>query len=238
MSKRSSVELSADMGEGTPGEEALWPLIDAASVACGGHVGDAQSMTAAIRQAKANRVILGAHPSYPDREHFGRRSLKLAPDFLVQSLANQIGTLRDLAKAEGVVLRRIKAHGALYNDAHANRELADLIVEAMLAVDRQLALVAPAASQMANAAHDQGLQVIREAFADRRYEPTGALVSRKDPDALLSVEEAAAQAELLARRGAVQPRTGPLLPLAFDTICVHSDMEHAVERLQAIRARL
>ncbi|MCU1246910.1 MAG: lactam utilization protein LamB [Acidobacteria bacterium] len=238
MSKRQPIELSADMGEGTAGEDALWPLIDAASVACGGHVGDAESMTAAIRRAKANNVLLGAHPSYPDREHFGRRSLKLDPDFLVQSLTNQVGTLRDIATREGVVLRRVKPHGALYNDAHTNRELADLVVEAMLAVDRKLALVAPAASQMASAAHDQGLQVIREAFADRRYEPTGALVSRKDPDALLSVEEAAAQAELLAKRGAVQPRTGPLLPLAFDTICVHADMEHAVERLRAIRARL
>jgi UPF0271 protein len=238
MSKRQPIELSADMGEGTPGEEALWPLIDAASVACGGHVGDAGSMVEAIRQAKAYDVLLGAHPSYPDRQHFGRRSLKLDPDFLVESLTNQIGTLRDLATKEGVVLRRVKPHGAIYNDAHVHRELADLIVEAMLAIDRKLALVAPAASEMANAAHDQGLQVIREAFADRRYEPTGALVSRSDPDALLSVEEAAAQAELLATRGVVQPRGGPLLPLAFDTICVHADMEHAAERLRAIRARL
>jgi len=236
--ERRAIELSADMGEGAPGEDELWPLIDAASVACGGHVGDATSMTAAILQARQHHVILGAHPSYPDREHFGRRSLKLDPDFLLESLINQIGTLRDLAAKEGVPLRRVKPHGALYNDAHANRELADLIAGALLAVDRKLALVAPAASEMANAGHDQGLQVIREAFADRRYEPTGALVSRKDPDALLSVEEAATQAHLLATRRTVQPRTGPPLAIAFDTICIHADMDHAVERLRAIHMRL
>ncbi len=225
------IDLSADLGEGAPGEDAIWPRIDSANVACGGHVGDEESMRDAVERATKFGVALGAHPSYPDRENFGRKSLEIAPDDLRASLVTQISALRALAP-----IRHVKPHGALYNDAHKNRALATVIIEAIRLVDPAIAIVAPAHSQMAAAARDADTPVIREAFADRRYEPDGSLVSRKEPRSLLTVEEAAAQAALLASEGIVIARDGSRVPIAFDTICIHADMEHAVERLRAIRA--
>ena len=227
------IDLSADLGEGTPGEDELWPLIDSANVACGGHAGDEASMRAAAALAQQCNVRLGAHPSYPDREHFGRRSLAMPPDDLRASLIAQISVLRAIAPIEFV-----KPHGALYNDAHRNRDLADVIVDAMRAVDPQLAIVAPDHSQMAAAARATGTRVIREAFADRRYHRDGSLMPRREPGSLLTIEEAAAQAALLAREHAVIASDGSKIAIAFDTICIHADLEGALDRLHAIRANL
>lgn len=232
------IDLSADMGEGSPGEEEIWPLISSANVACGGHVGDADSMAHASRRARELSVRLGAHPSYPDRPNFGRKSMSMSPAALRASLAEQIGALREVADREGVVLRHVKPHGALYNDAHHDRNLAGVIVDALRQVDRALAIVVPDASQMANAARAAGTPVVREAFADRRYNADGSLVSRKEAGSLLTVDEAADQAEMLARERAVVARDGTRVGVAFDTICIHADMENAVERLRAIRKRL
>lgn len=225
--------LSADLGEGSPGEDELWPLLDAANVACGGHAGDDASMQHAAERAREHGVTLGAHPSYPDREHFGRRSLSISPDALRASLAEQLHALQRYAP-----LHFVKPHGALYNDAHANRALADVILAAMHDVDPQLAIVAPDASQMAAAARAIGAPVIREAFADRRYESTGALTPRSIAGSTLAIEEAAAQAALLAHENTVIARDGTRIEIPFDTLCIHADMPHALERLLAIRAAL
>ena len=227
------IDLSADLGEGSPGEEEIWPLITSANVACGGHVGDADSLAAAARFAKRFIVRFGAHPSYPDREHFGRVSMQLAPDELRASLIAQITALQTFARVE-----HVKPHGALYNDAHKDRALADVIAAALRAVDPSIALVAPDHSQMAAAARAAGTRVIREAFADRRYEADGSLTPRKVAGSTLTVNEAAEQAALLAREGVVIARDGSRVPIAFDTICIHADMEGAVERLRAIAARM
>ncbi len=221
------VALSADLGEGSPGEDEIWPLIDRANVACGGHTGDDDSMRAAAGRAAQHGVVLGAHPSYPDREHFGRRSMQIPPDALRESLRAQIAALRFFAP-----VHHVKPHGALYNDAHEDRGLAEVIVSAL---DPSLALVAPDHSQMAAAARAAGIQVIREAFADRRYEPDGSLTPRSIAGSTLTIEEAAAQAALLASEAAVLARDGTRIPIAFDTLCIHADMEGAVERLRAIR---
>lgn len=227
------IDLSADLGEGSPGEDEIWPLIDSANVACGGHVGDEESMRDAVRRAREHGVKLGAHPSYPDREHFGRRSLEIAPDELRDSLIVQISALHALGGVQ-----HVKPHGALYNDAHKDRALAEIIVTAIRTVDPNIALVAPDHSQMAAAARDAGMRVIREAFADRRYEPDGSLVFRKIPGSTLTIDEAAAQASLLARESVVIAHDGSRVPLQFDTLCIHADMERAVERLRAIRASI
>lgn len=224
------IDISADLGEGSPGEDEIWPLIDSANVACGGHTGDEASMREAVAKAREHGVKLGAHPSYPDREHFGRRSLDLDPGVLRDSLIDQITALGPI--------RHVKPHGALYNDAHANRALAEVIVDAIRRIDPAIALVAPDHSQMAASARAHGITVIREAFADRRYTPDGALVSRKEPGSLLTIDEAAAQATLLASEGVVIAADGTRVPIAFDTICIHADMDHAAARLRAIRASL
>jgi UPF0271 protein len=237
------IELSCDLGEASDDEwraveRELWLLIDAANVACGGHAGDEDSMRAAARTALDRGIILGAHPSYPDRENFGRRSLDIDPRELRKALIHQLSTFAKIAASEGVALQRIKAHGALYNDAHRDRALAEVLVEAVVGIDESISIVASDTSQMALAARDRGTHVIREAFADRRYMPDGSLVSRKDPDALLSIEEAAEQAHMLATRREVIARGGSPLPLEFDTLCIHADTPNAVERARAIRQRL
>ena len=220
------IDLSADLGEGAPGEEEIWPLIDSANVACGGHVGDDASMRDAAARAREHGVNLGAHPSYPDRENFGRMSMTIAHADLRASLVAQLDALRAFAP-----LHHVKPHGALYNDAHRDRALAEVIIDAIA----DLAIVCSDSSQMAAAARARGLRVIREAFADRRYESDGSLMSRKLAGSLLTVEEAAQQARMLARDGAVIARDGSRIPVPFDTICIHADMEHAAERLRAIR---
>jgi UPF0271 protein len=234
-----TIDLSCDLGEAaTDGERAteaaLWPMITTANVACGGHAGDTASMRFAAEQAQRLGIRLGAHPSYPDREHFGRRSLLMPAAELRASLSEQIGFLRNVAAERGVLLRNVKPHGALYNDAHHDPALARVIVEAMRDVDPALALVASASSQMAVAARGAGMPVIREAFADRRYEPDGSLVSRGTPGALLTVDEAAGQARQLADRGSVIARDGSEIAIEYDTLCIHADMEGSVERLQRI----
>lgn len=228
------IELSCDLGEASNQdqqdvEEQIWPMIDAANVACGGHAGDEATMTAAVHLAKKLDVILGAHPSYPDRANFGREPMQIAPGDLLASLVQQITALRLIARSRGVRLQRVKPHGALYNDALRNRRLGEIIAASVRQIDPMLAIVGTDGSQMLEAATAAGLPVIREAFADRGYQRDGSLVPRSQPNALLSVDEAANQAERLARKEMGFP---------FDTICIHADMDRSVERLRAIRYRL
>jgi UPF0271 protein len=223
------IDISADLGEGASGEDEIWPLITSANVACGGHVGDDASMAYAAQRARELGVRLGAHPSYPDRENFGRVSLSMPPDELRASLIEQLDALRKHA-----TLHHVKPHGMLYNDAHRDRALAEVIIDAIA----DMAIACPDTSQMAAAARARGNRVIREAFADRRYEPDGSLMSRKLAGSLLSVDEAAAQAEMLAKEHAVIARDGSRINVEYDTICIHADMENAVERLRAIRSRI
>ena len=225
------IDLSADLGEESPGEAEIWPLITSANVACGGHIGDEHSMREAARLAQQHGVRFGAHPSYPDRPNFGRKSLVMAPDALRDSLIEQLSALNIIAP-----IQHVKPHGALYNDAHRNRDLARIIVEAMQHIAPALAMVAPDDSQMATAARAAGINVIREAFADRRYESDGSLTPRSLAGSTLTVEEAAAQAALLTTQSAVIARDGTRIGIQFDTICIHADMEGAVERLRAVRA--
>ena len=212
------IEISCDLGELSPDfERPIWQWIDAANVACGGHAGDESTMRNAVAMARHHKVIVGAHPSYPDRENFGRKSMRMDAMDLRRTLTEQIEALRAIGAIE-----RVKAHGALYNDAHRDRALADIIVQAVLDIDPALALVAIDTSQMAAAAREAGLRVIREAFADRGYQADGSLIPRGQPGALLGIQEAAEQA----------------MRLEADTICIHADMEGSLERLRAIRQRL
>ena len=225
------IDISADLGEGAPDEPEIWPLITSANVACGGHYGDTDSMTHAVTRARELGTRIGAHPSYPDRENFGRKSMSMPPDALRETLIEQITALLGIAGR----LHHVKPHGALYNDAHKDRALAAIVIDAIRAVDETLPIVCSDRSQMAAAARAAGTPVIREAFADRRYNADGSLVARTEPGSLLTVDEAAAQAAMLANEGAVIACDGSRIAIPFDTICVHADMEHAVERLRAIR---
>jgi UPF0271 protein len=225
-----TIDLSCDLGEAASEvedrvEARLWPLLTSANVACGGHTGDAATMGRAVERARAHGVALGAHPSYPDREHFGRRTMAISARALVDALAGQIAALDEVARGGGWSVTHVKPHGALYNDAHRDRARAEAIVRAVARFRPPLAVVCTASSSLFTAAVEAGLTAIAEAFADRRYRADGSLVPRREPDALiLDLDESAAQAVALAERA--------------ETICIHSDTPRAVERLEAIRARL
>lgn len=235
--------LNADLGE-LPGEEgraldaAILSAVTRCNVACGGHAGDEASMRATVRAAKAAGVQIGAHPSYPDRENFGRRSLDLAPDTLAASLREQISALATVARDEGADIVHLKPHGALYNDAAANAELSGIIVHAarQAGIDEVLG---PPDSALAEAARAVGLRFIAEGFADRSYEPSGALTPRSVPGAVISdPASVGANALRMAMEGSVIARTGDVLRLGIATICLHSDTPGAADHALHIRAAL
>ena len=225
------IDLSCDLGEAATAAEDLaeariWTLVTSANVACGGHTGDAASMRRAAERARTYSVALGAHPSYPDRAHFGRRTMAISAAALVDSLVEQVGALAEAAGEAGLRLEHVKPHGALYNDAHRDRPLADSIVAAVVRLDAGLAIVGSPGSALLASARQAGVKTIREGFADRRYRADGTLVPRAEEDALV-VDAQAAAVQALARAEA-----------GADTICIHADMPGSAERLEAIRAAL
>lgn len=234
--------LGCDLGEaeddaGREVERQLWPMLDIAHVACAGHAGDLSTMAEAVALANQHQVILSAHPSYPDRENFGRLSMKLTSAELRRTISDQTSALMTLARGSGVAVTHMKPHGALYNDAHRDEMIAEAVATTAAALD--LAVVAAPGSQLLQKAQEMGLQIVREAFGDRRYEADGSLVRRSRSDALLlDVDEAALQAAAIVNGGEVVASDGTVVPIRCDTITIHSDMPRSVERLRAIRSKL
>lgn len=234
------MDLNCDMGESfgryTIGEDAaVMPFITSANIACGLHAGDPSVMHATVRLAKQHGVAVGAHPSWPDLQGFGRREMSMTPDEAEGYILYQIGALAAFARQEGVELRHVKAHGALYTQAVKDRALADVIVRAVKTFDRDLILVALAGSAMIKAALSFGLHIAREGFPDRRYNSDGTLMSRKHTGALVSSpEEVAAQAIALARDGV--DIAGQRLRI--DTLCIHGDHPHAAKNAKHVREAL
>lgn len=233
------VILNCDCGEGMADDAAILSHVTAANIACGGHAGDADSMRAALRLCKQFGVSAGAHPSYPDRAHFGRRVLSMTPDEITASVREQVQALSASASQEGVSLTHVKPHGALYNQAAAHREIADAIARAIIESDAGLALIGLAGSALIEAGEAAGLYVLREAFADRTYERDGSLRARDLPDALITDNvRCLAQAEDIILRGLVMTHDGTLISLRADTICIHSDTPGAAERAAFLRRGL
>lgn len=241
---RRRIDLSCDLGEARSPEELavedeIWPLISAANVACGGHVGDERSMLASIERCLAHGITLGAHPSYPDREGFGRRHIEIATVDLVASLSGQIEALCSLGRKRGLDVVRVKPHGMLYNEAQADARLAEAVAAAVRQSAPAAALVCAGGSEVERACASAGLAVVREAFVDRRYLPSGALQPRSEPGSMLiDPDEAAAQALRLARDDQVIACDGTTVAVEFETLCAHSDMPGSVERIRLVRARL
>jgi UPF0271 protein len=232
------IELNADIGEG--GDDAgLMPYLARVSIACGGHAGDAASMTAALRLATEFGVSVGAHPSYPDRENFGRRALAASASGIAAWVTQQTETLAEHAARLGLRLSHVKPHGALYNVGAVDREVAEAIAVAVADWDPALALVGLSGSQLIAAGEAAGLTVLNEAFADRCYRPDGQLVSRETDGALLSDPATAArQAFALARGEAVATSDGSKLWIQADTLCLHSDTPNALKIAWAVHAAI
>ncbi len=238
-----TIDLNADAGEGfgayTIGADAeMLRSVTSLNVACGFHAGDPVIIRGTIRAAKAAGVAVGAHPGFPDLQGFGRRPMHIAPDDLVAILVYQIGAVAALAAAEGVRLRHVKAHGALYNMAVADDRLAGAIAEATAAFDG-FCLFAPEGSAMAAAAASRGVRVASEAFLDRGYRADGTLTPRAEPGALVTdPARVAERAVMLARDGVVVARDGARVTLAPATLCIHSDTPGAGRLAAAARAAL
>jgi UPF0271 protein len=219
------IDLNADVGEGDPeADEALLLLVTSANVACGLHAGDAYSMRATVGLAMRHSVAVGAHPGYDDREGFGRRPMQLSAADIKDLVLYQLGALDAIARSEGAIVRHVKPHGALYNQAETDDALAAAIIGAVRAFDPNLRLVGRAGSAMARAAGAAGHPFTPEAFADRRYRADGTLMPRSEPGAVLTdPEEVARQVRSLVTRGEVVAGDGSHLPVAFETLCLHGD---------------
>jgi UPF0271 protein len=232
------IELNADIGEGCD-DAALLPYLARVSIACGGHAGDAASMADALRCAADYGIAVGAHPSYPDRAHFGRRHLTAGPDEIAAWVMQQTEALAELAAALGMRLAHVKPHGALYNAAATDREVAQAIACAVAACDRGLALVGLSGSALIAEGEAAGLAVLNEAFADRRYHAGGGLVSRETDGALLTdPAAAAAQARALADGAPVAALDGASVRVRADTLCLHSDTPNALNIARAVHAAI
>jgi UPF0271 protein len=232
------IELNADIGEGYEDAD-LMPYLARVSIASGGHTGDAASMATALRLAAAHGVAVGAHPSYPDRSHFGRRALEASADEIATWVTRQTEALAEQAARLGMRLVHVKPHGALYNVAAQDRDVAQAIAEAVAAFDAGLLLLGLSGSQLIAAGQAAGLAVLNEVFADRRYQADGQLVSRETNGALVGAPDAAArQARALARGEAITALGGGVLRVRADTICLHSDTPNALNIARAVHAAL
>ncbi|MGC2830335.1 MAG: 5-oxoprolinase subunit PxpA [Candidatus Acidiferrum sp.] len=238
------IDLNCDMGEipeaiadGT--QEALLRSITSANVACGGHAGDAETMRATIEQAQRAGVAIGAHPGYADRENFGRLELKMAPKQVADFVFEQVVALAEIAGTCGAPVVHVKPHGALYNQAVKNRELARAIADGVARWRKDVVLVGLAGSPMLDVFREAGFVLAAEAFADRRYEPDGTLRSRKFEDALIrDPEEAARQALEIVERGIVTASDGTEVKVAAQTICIHGDTPGATKIAEEVARTL
>ena len=232
------MDINADIGEGHD-DAGLMPYLTRASIACGGHTGDARSMEAALTLAAEYSVAVGAHPSYPDREGFGRRDWAATPEQIAQWVTEQTETLARVAARKGMRLAHIKPHGALYNAAAQDEAIAAAIAQAVKEWDANLILLGLSGSRLTEAGRAAGLTVMHEVFADRRYQPDGQLVSRETPGALITDPKTAAeQAYALAHDQPIVALDGSLLQLAADTLCLHSDTRGAIGIARAVAQAL
>jgi UPF0271 protein len=234
-----SVDINADLGEGAGYDEELFELISSANIATGFHAGDSDSMHAAVSAAKKHGVAIGAHPSFFDRENFGRKELKISNSEVFDAVAYQLGVFQAIASAVGARTNHVKPHGALYNMAVRDQDLADAIARAIESVDPKLILFAPDKSELARAGEVHGLQIAREIFADRNYLNDGWLVPRTRPDALLrDPNEAAERVMRMLREGKVRSVEGRDVDVRGETICIHGDTPGAVEFARKLRSQL
>ncbi len=238
------VDLNSDLGESfgnyTIGMDAdVIAHISSANVACGYHAGDPLVMDKTVQAAKTAGVAVGAHPGYPDLMGFGRRNVACSPKEAKAYVKYQLGALMAFTKANGVKLQHCKPHGALYNMAGKDIDLALAIAEAVAEVDKDVIFLALANSKMVEAAKQVGIRVASEVFADRAYQADGSLVPRSKPGAVIhDTEEAITRTIRMVKEGKVTAITGEEVPLTADSICVHGDNPSAVEFVKNIRARL
>ena len=236
-----SIDFNSDLGEGAGTDMALMPLITSANIACGGHAGNENTMRTTVGLAMRNRVAIGAHPGYPDRERFGRVPMDIPARELIESIRRQVDSLVAIASRMGARVTHVKAHGALYNQGERDATIARNIIFGVQAATggHDLVIVASPGSAMVHEASEMGMKVAREGFVDRAYEGDGTLQSRSIAGSVLTdPADAVRQALSFVKDGGVTTVDGTFLKLAVDTLCVHGDTPGAPEIAQAVRDAL
>lgn len=234
-----SIDINCDIGEGVGNEAQLLPLITSCNIACGGHAGDTNSMWQIALMAKKQKVLIGAHPSYPDRENFGRNSINISKVELKKSILSQIEDLNTVLKSLGTPLNHIKPHGALYNDVAGSKELALVFLDSIEKYRNNVFLYVPYNSKIEEEALRLGFRIKYEAFADRNYNDDLSLVSRKDPRALLQDPNAVMVHVLhMVKKGEVLTLSGKALKIKADTYCIHGDSPSTLQILTYLSKHL
>lgn len=232
------MDINCDLGEGLNNDDQLMPLLNSCNIACGGHVGDAYSIRKTIQLAKKHHVKIGAHPSYPDRENFGRKKLDIPLSDLKVSLMDQLKLFEAICDEVQAIFHHIKPHGALYNEVAINHEIAGLLIQVMRNFPG-VSLYVPPNSVIERLAVENNIPIITEAFADRSYHSNLTLVSRSHSKALLTdPREVLDHLKLLVLNGKVKTIEGELVPIKAETFCIHGDNPSAVEILKTIRVNL
>ncbi len=234
-----TLDFNCDLGEGCGNDAAIVPLVSSASIACGAHAGDAATMRETAALCLTHGVAIGAHPSFEDREHFGRRELDVPPEAIAASVRRQVEALAEVCARLGARLRHVKPHGALYNLAARDPVVAEAIAQAVHALDPALVLYGLADSRLTEAGTAAGLAVAHEVFAERAYDGDGRLAPRGTPGAVIAdLDASLAQVRMLLREGVVVARDGSHVPLRADTLCLHGDRPDAPAFARALREAL
>ena len=232
------IDFNCDLGEGCGDDAAIMPWISSANIACGAHAGDDATIRETLRLCGAHGVVAGAHPGYADREHFGRRELTLPYAELVALVRDQIALMDRLAREQGLTLRHVKPHGALYNQSAREPDIAAAIAEAVRDYDPSLLLVGMSGTVSIDAAQAVGLRTAHEVFAERGYGADGRLLPRGTPGAVLESHAATAQALGFAQHNAIALHDGRMLRLQADTLCLHGDRADAADFARTLHTAL
>ncbi len=241
MNKVASIDLNADLGEMPDAinrDISILSLVSSANIACGGHAGDAESMRTMIRYAKENNVRIGAHPSYPDKLNFGRKSINIKPKDLTHSLNQQITMLMHIAAEESAIISYVKPHGTLYNEAMDDAALSALLIDVIKHIDPSLAIMGMAQSELEKAAMRSDLNFIAEAFIDRRYNGNARLQSRSIEGAIISDYPIQSQQALALACGNAISVDGEELYIKAHSLCIHGDSESALDDIAKLRKML
>ncbi len=233
-----SIDVNCDMGEGFANDADIMPFISSANIACSYHAGDKDTMRRTVELALQHQVAIGAHPSYPDRENFGRTDMlekELQASALPGIITDQVCLLQEVCHEMGAVLHHVKPHGALYNRAARDHVVSALICETIRTIDPSLLLYGLSGSRTQQEAVRSGLFFINEVFADRTYQDDGSLTPRIQPGALIDEDAVALQQVLqMVQQGSVTAVSGKKVPIRAETICVHGDGSHAVAFVKMI----
>jgi 5-oxoprolinase (ATP-hydrolysing) subunit A len=234
-----SIDLNCDLGEGMPNDAALMPYLSSANIACGFHAGDEKTIRATVELAIKNNVAIGAHPGFPDKSNFGRRELSFSPGEIYNIVADQINILEKICKEQGGTLHHVKPHGALYNMAARNGEIAHAIAWAVFDASKQAVLYGLSGSASIMEAKNVGLITASEVFADRTYQDDGSLTPRSEANALIEDEKVSLQQVLqMIKHNTVTTVQNKTIPITAQTVCLHGDGSHAVDFARSIQKTL